>query len=410
MFNRKKNLKPYYKDYAKIEDGFKKYIVDSIKHERKLGNKDAVDFDLDAFIATVPDGIEPGNVYRANDKINPDARAALKDVMNKFGFQIFSDMMADMGMSEEIITHLINREKNEASTTPTGKTIPGFNDSSPSVDMERVNDLLYTKTLEVMGSMIDDALSVNNPQLLTPIINKMDEIIAEHSDATHESKTLMQELADTTRVFVELIDDNATTVEEYESFQNKLISFFIEDEVDDVNKSAKEEHKDHDPNECEFIQRTNGLPPLQVLYRRIHAMDGTDGNKVPAIPGLAVVVLDTVRGQIVPIAFSLHEAMTEKTGESFVAACKSEAGTEFLLETLINYRKTDEERFDKIVNARSIEMPDGEGGLSAAIAVKPEVITPKASVMRDLLNEVRETFNVDAAEAFAGINPEDFLK
>lgn len=139
-------------------------------------------------------------------------------------------------------------------------------------------------------------------------------------------------------------------------------------------------------------------------------MNGTDGNKVAAIPGLSVVVFDTVRGQIVPIAFSLHEAMTEKTGESFVAACKSEAGTEFLIETLINYRKQDEERFDKIVDARAIEMPDGKGGLAAGVVVKPEIITPKASVMRDLLNEVRETFNVDAAEAFADINPEDFLK
>ena len=409
MFNRKKNLKPYYKDYAKITDGFKKYIVDSIKYERKLNNKDAVDFDLDAFSTAVPDGIEPGNVYRANDKISPEARAALKDVMDKFGFQIFSDMMADMGMSEEVITHLINREKSPQAA-PSGKTIPGFNDSSPDIDMERINDMLYSKTLEVMGSMIEDALKVNDPQMLIPIVNKMDEIINDNADANAESKTLMQELADTTRVFVELIDDNATTVEEYESFQNKLINYFIQDEVEDVNKSADEEHKDHEPSECEYIQRTDGQPPLQVLYRRIHAMDGTDGNKVAAIPGLSVVVFDTVRGHIVPIAFSLHEAMTEKTGESFIAACKSEGGTEFLMETLINYRKRDEERFDKIVNARAIEMPDGNGATAAGVVVKPEVITPKASVMRELLTEVRETFNVDAAEAFAGINPEDFLK
>lgn len=409
MFNRKKNLKPYYKDYAKIEDGFKKYIVDSIKYERKLNNKDAIDFDLDAFIAAVPDGIEPGNVYRANDKIAPDARAALKDVMDKFGFQIFSDMMADMGMSEEIITHLINREKGPQNP-PSGKTIPGFNDSNPEVEMEHVNNLLYHKTLEVMGSMIDDALQANNPQLLIPIVDKMDEIISDKGNADSGAKDLMQELADTTRVFVELIDDNVTTVEEYESFQNKLISYFIQDEVDDVNKSADEEHKDHDPAECEYIQRTDGQPPLQVLYRRIHAMDGTDGNKVAAIPGLSVVVFDTVRGQIVPIAFSLHEAMTDKTGESFIAACKSEGGTEFLMNTLLEYRKHDEERFDKIVKARSIEMPDGGGGMAAGVVVKPEVITPKASVMRGLLDEVRETFDVDAAEAFAGINPEDFLK
>jgi hypothetical protein len=409
MFNRKKNLKPYYKDYAKIDDGFKKYIVDSIKYERKLDNKDAINFDLDAFSAAVPDGIEPGNVYRANEKISPEARAALKDVMDKFGFQIFSDMMADMGMSEEVIAHLINREKTPQ-TPPTGKTIPGFNDSSPDVDMERINDMLYTKTLEVMGSMIDDALKVNDPQMLIPIVNKMDEIINEKGDADSTARTLMQELADTTRVFVELIDDNVTTVEEYESFQNKLINYFIQDEVEDVNNSAHEEHKDHEPSECEYIQRTDGQPPLQVLYRRIHAMDGTDGNKVAAIPGLSVVVFDTVRGHIVPIAFSLHEAMTEKTGESFIAACKSEGGTEFLMETLINYRKHDEERFDKIVNARSIEMPDGNGATAAGVVVKPEVITPKASVMRELLCEVRETFNVDAAEAFAGINPEDFLK
>lgn len=411
MFNRKKNLKPYYKDYAKIDNGFKKYMVDSIKYERKLNNADAIAFDLENFEAAVPNGIEPGGVYNNSPSINHDARAALKDVMDKFGFQIFSDMMADMGMPAEMIDMLIKRERSgEPAPTPTGKTVPGFNDSNPKVDLEKTSEFLYTKTLEVMASMIDDALQVNNPQLLLPIVDKMDSIIAEHGEATSESKALMQELADTTRVFIELIDDNSTTVEEYESFQNKLINYFIQDEVDDVNKSADEEHKDHDPSECEYIQRTDGQPPLQVLYRRIHSMDGTDGNKVDAIPGLSVVVFDTVRGHIVPIAFSLHEAMTDKTGESFISACKSEGGTEFLMNTLLEFRKRDEERFDKIVQARAIEMPDGHGAMAAGVVVKPEVITPKASVMRGLLDEVRETFDVDAAEAFADINPEDFLK
>lgn len=409
MFNRKKSLKPYYKDYAKIDNGFKKYLVDSIAYERKLKNQDAIDFDLDAFAAAVPDDIEPGNVYRAGSDIPNAARAALKDVMNKFGFQIFSDIMADMGMSEDDIKYLINKEK-ESKSNPTNKTVPGFNDNNPVVEQERINNMLYNKALEVMASMIDDALQVNNPSMLLPIVDKMDEIITSHGANNEESKALMQELADTTRVFVELIDDNKTTVEEYESFQNKLINFFIQDEIEDVNKSANEEHKDHDPNECEYIKRTNGQPPLQILYRRIHAMDGTDGNKVAAIPGLSVVVFDTVRGHIVPIAFSLHEAMTEKTGESFIQACKSEDGTEFLIQTLLEYRKQNEERFDKIVNARAIEMPDGNGGLAAGVVVKPEVITPKASVMRGLLDEVRETFDIDAAEAFADINPEDFLK
>lgn len=407
MFNRKKNLKPYYKDYAKMDNGFKKYMIDSIKYERKLGNADAIAFDLSRFEVNVPDGIEPNEMQNAT----ADARAALKEIMDKFGFQIFSDMMADMGMSPEMINTLIKRERGQEPTpTPTGKTIPGFNDSNPEVDIEKASEFLYAKTLEVMGSMIEDALQVNNPQLLVPIIDKMDSIIAEHPESTTESRQLMQELADTTRIFVELIDDNATTVEEYESFQNKLINYFIKDEVDDVNDSAAEEHKDHDLSECEYLQRTDGQPPLQVLYRRIHSMDGTDGNKCEAIPNLSVVVFDTVRGHIVPIAFSLHEAMTDKTGESFIAACKSEKGTEFLISALTEYRKHDEERFDKIIQARAIEMPDGTGAMAAGVVVKPEVVTPKASVMRGLLDEVRETFNVDAAEAFAGINPEDFLK
>lgn len=409
MFNRKKNLKPYYKDYAVMDNGFKKYIVDSIKHEQKINNKDALEFDLEAFERTVPDGIEPGNVYRNNGKMSDESRAALKNVMEKFGFQIFADMMADMGLDEKTINTLISRERELSNATPTGKTVPGFNDSNPEIDLQEANTAIYHKTLEVMSEMISEALQVNEPQRLLPIVDKMDEIIAQHGQKDSESKALMQELADTTRVFVELIDDNLTTVEEYESFQNKLINFFIKDEIDDTNKSADEEHAGHDAEECEYIQRTHGAPALQVLYRRIHAMDGTDGNKCEAIPGLSLVVLDTVRGQVIPIAFSLHEAMTEKTAESFITSCKSDEGTKFLLGRLMEFRKVDSERFDAIIQAKAVNIGDAEA-IGASIVVKPEVITPRAENMRALLDEVRETFDADAAEVFADINPEDFLK
>lgn len=412
MFNRKKNLKPYFRDYVQRDAGFKEYLSDSIEYLRKQGNEHAKDFDLKGLLKALPDDLSPQEITR-KERVSDEGRALIKEMMDKMGFQIFADMMAEMGFEEDQIKLLISSEQKGEKMpigTPSGKHVPGFNDVNKVAEAQKHAEFLYEKTLEVMGSIIDDALTINNPQMLKPIIAQMEKVINEkRPDANESSIEVMTELLESTRVFVELIDDNETTVEEYESFLNKLVNFFIEDEINDTNNDAIKEHEGHDPEECDFIKKTQGDKPLVVLYRRIHAMDGTDGNKCEAIPNLSLIVLDTVRGQVIPIAFSIHEAMTEKTGQNFNEACRSEEGTEFILKTLVEYRKTNEKRFDEIVEARQVEV-GGEEALAAAIAVKPEIVTPKASVLRGLLDEVRETFNADAKEVFADINPEDFLK
>lgn len=413
MLNRKKALKPYYKDFVNKDEGFYDYIVASMEHLRKQGNQDAKDFPLKEFMSVIPHDIEPDKLTDAD--FSPRAKELIVELMDKFGFQIFADMMGDMGFSDSDIEILVKSErdgkaKSSVEFPSTAKTIPGFNDKNMVAEGNKRAEFLYNKTLEVLGSIIQDALEVNNPSLITPIINKMNDVLVQNAEHENQSALeVMTELKDATEIFVELVDDERTTVEEYESFQNKLINFFIKDEVEETNASACKDHEGHDPEECDFIKKTDGGVPLEVIYKRIHAMDGTNGNKSEAIPSLALIVLDTVRGVVTPITFSIHEAMTEKTGESFVAACKSEDGTKFILETLMEYRKGNEEKFDRIVAAKAIEY-EGEDASLAAVAVRPEVITPTSKTLRALLDEVRETFDVDAAEAFKDISPEDFFK
>lgn len=399
-------LKPYYKNYIKSPDGFKRYMVDSVLYLREQGIAAAVAFDLDNFIANVPETIEPDQVY-TSDSMGEAGRKAVRDLLQDMGFHVFADMMGDMGMDNDTIQLLLSGEILE-SKAPTGKQIPGFNDANAKVAAEEQAQGLYKATLEVLEEIIKDSLSHNNPALLQAVITSMKmTILRKGGNASDETQAIMQELMETTQVFSELVDDNRTTVEEYESFQNKLINFFISDEIEETNTNARLEHESHDPAECEFMLRSKGKPPLQVLYRRIHAMDGTNGNKSDAIPNLSLIVLDTVRGQITPIAFSLHEAMSETTADTFQAACRSESGMNFIMGLLVEFRKQDTERFDEIVGAKRITN-DGEDMLAMSIAVKPEIITPQSATMVKILQEVRETFDVDAEEVFADINPDDF--
>ena len=405
MFNRKKNAKPYFKDYVNNPNGFKEYVVETLTYLQNNNVEAAIDINVDDVKRLLPDNSNAKTIW-TDESIDPEGRALLRKLMQNVGFELFGEMLADSGFTKDEIEILTSAAARKVASN--GKSIPGFNEVNVQNELIKKGEFLYNKILEVMGSILQDALTENNIEPLHNIVEKMDKMIRlEGENADEGVLGAMTELRDITKVFIELIDDEKTTVEEYEAFFNKLIQYFIEEEVDDTNAQACKEHASHDADECEFLKKTKGNNPLEIIYRRIHSMDGTNGNKTDAIPSLSIVVLDTVRAQIIPIAFSLHDAMTDKTGNEFISACKTEEGSTFLVNSLREFAKANPERFMEMMGDK---FEDDDKYLQAAITVAPEVITPKAETIRRLLDETRHHFNEDAEQVFADINPEDFLK
>lgn len=394
MFNRKKNLKPYFKDYLKDDAGFKKYIVETIEYLRKQGVEKAIAFDLDGLKAVMPDDVTPDKVIAAG---GPAMRELVKSLMRDLGWAVFGDMLSDMGLDEDMVNAMTQGKLNS-----TGKNIPGSRTtgSVAAAAAEEAN-ALHAQLLEEIAVPIDMALATNNPSLLDAVIGAASNAISLAENVGKSggaAATVVQELIDSTLLFQELIDNDRTTVEEYQAFLNKLVAFFIEDEIDETNKVALSDHSSHDKNECEMVNHPT--EPLKVLYRRFY--DEKD-ESAPPIEGLSLIVFDTVRKVVHPIAFSIHDALTPRTDETFNKSCRSDEGEKFIVKCLMNFVEDDKDLASQVLNVQKIGEDSG-----AVLRVQPDVISPSSDVLRRLLDEVRVSYNEDASSVFGDISPDDF--
>jgi hypothetical protein len=395
VFNRKKNLKPYFKDYQKDASGFKKYIVETIEYLRKQGDEKAIAFDLDALIVVLPDDITPDGII-ANK--SPALRQVTRDLMQKLGWAVFGDMLADMGLDKEMVDAMTS-----GATNKTGKNIPGSRtEDSVKSSMAAEAEALHMQLLKEIAEPIDLAIATNNPSLLDAVINAAQsamDVAKNMGKSGGPADEVVQELIDSTLVFQELIDADKTTVEEYQAFLNKLVAFFIEDEVVETNKVAMDDHSKHDANECEMVNHPT--EPLKVLYRRFY--DDKD-ESAPPIENLSLIVFDTVRGVVHPIAFSIHDALTPRADEAFNKSCRSDKGQKFIVEAVMSFVNDDKELAEKVMDIK----PFDDEHNAAVLKVQPDVISPSSEVLRRLLDEVRVSYDADAESVFANLNPDDF--
>jgi hypothetical protein len=399
MFNKKKKndgVRPDYRTYKRDATGFKRFIADMIEFLRSEGNKHAKAFDIDGFLRLAPDDLTPDGVLE-----HPELHPYIGELIENMGWDVFGDMFTRMGLSKSVID-AVSGDGFDA-LNKTGKDIPGLNGDKTNKSKERAN-AIYQTILGRMADKIIEATSKNDPSVLDETIESLTKVQEQTADlpVSVEARENIQHLLESTVCFRELIDEEQTTPEEYNSFLNNVISHFIADQIDDTNHEVDGKHSDHDPEECELTAFA-GHGPLKIVYRRFFGADDDE----PAIPGLLLLVLDTVRGVVHPISISLHEALCPIAEKRFNGDCRSEAGTEFIGSNVVQFIKDNEELVKAMVSKHDV---DEDGAQAAMLRVSPEVVSPTAQTMREALAEMRASFNVDAREVFGDLKPEDFFK
>lgn len=393
--NEPSSNEPNWEDYTSKPNGFKQYIVDRIEFLRSEGNEHALAFDLDAFKAVAPDDLIPDNIRKnVDEKIVP----LIKFLLDKLAWDIFGPMFTEMGLSREVIEALTGSPSN-------GKVIPGLTDSvSRRSKLTDAVDKIYKEILETVSEAIDECVNADSPESLNGIIETLEQAVKDNPVTGHPQASALADLRDATILFQQLFDSNVTSTEEYLTFLNRIIALFIEDEVDSTNKETIEEHSNHPADECQVSGVIHSMKPLQVLYRRIHTTNENDD--AGAIPTLSLLVFDAVNNVLHPISFSVHEALTDRASESFNKACRSEAGSRFLISKVMDFINEDKEKHAAFLNLHELDDDEMMGG---AIRVAPEVVTPSVSVMKRILSEVQESFGSSSEDVFADLNPSDFI-
>lgn len=260
---------------------------------------------------------------------------------------------------------------------------------------------LYSQIMSTLQEHLVDALqknSVEDIQQLIAVMENASELWAEENKDDSDSPILnaageaLQNVLNQTKLIEELFNDDKTSVEEYEAFYNKLIASFIEEEVT-VPEKPKQGKKQLLPDGAFTNNR-------KVLYKRVYTSDGTDGNKIDAIPNLHVLMWDFDEKAVVPITFSLHEALSEGIAEPFINSCMTDNGKEFIASTIMDFAKANEDA--------AIQGMESVDEHMSGLHVRPSVVSPRANLCFKLLEEARKDAAINLQEAFADINPDDF--
>ena len=265
---------------------------------------------------------------------------------------------------------------------------------------ERIQKL-YSQIMGTLQEHLVDALKSNNVESIQQLITVMEEAGKtwrgeddDDSDSTilNAAEHALQNVLRQTKLIEELFNDDKTSVEEYEAFYNKLIASFIDEEVGKP-ETPKQGGKKLLPEDTFTHNR-------KVLYKRVYTSDGTDGNKVDAIPNLHVLMWDFDEKAVIPITFSLHEALSEGIADPFINSCITEGGKDFIASTIMEFAKANQ---DEAVNGMETVDENITG-----LHVRPSVVSPKADLCFRLLEEARKDAAINLQEAFADINPDDF--
>ncbi len=277
-----------------------------------------------------------------------------------------------------------------------------FGEDSRIVKAQERIHKLYSQIMSTLQEHLVDALKSNNVESIQQLIAVMEEaavVWRNEADDDDDSSVILnaaekalQNVLNQTKLIEELFNDDKTSVEEYEAFYNKLITAFINEEVTE-SEPPKQGGKKLLPEDAFTHNR-------KVLYKRVYTSDGTDGNKIPAIPNLHLLMWDFNEKAVIPITFSLHEALSEGIAEPFISSCLTEDGKEFIASTILEFAKNNE-------NAVKDGMETVDSDITG-LHVRPSVVSPKPDLCFKLLEEAREDAAINLQEAFADINPDDF--
>lgn len=270
------------------------------------------------------------------------------------------------------------------------------------VDINNLDNIvdIYDTILKFVGKTLVDAIDSGEPEMIDMVITMMEkahstvlkQVESEEKNLNPVADEMLKKLIAKTRIVEELFNDDKTTVEEYETFHNKLIASFIEEEIDTKVKPKKKSAKD-------LIPGSDVPRNIKVLYKRVYTGDGTNGNRVDAIPGLSLLLWDMTHKRVMPISFAVHEGLAHESGERFTASCMTDEGKSFIGDLIIEYTKSNPDALDGFDKVN-----EDVSGLQVA----PQVITPGFTLCRRLLDETKQESELNVADVFADINPDDF--
>ncbi len=278
-----------------------------------------------------------------------------------------------------------------------------FGEDAQISRMQKKMQKIYNQIMGTLQQHLVEALKTNDVESIQQLIEVMEEAgrewIESNDGKTDEAivsaaQKALNNVLRQTKLIEELFNDDKTTVEEYEAFYNKLIASFIDEEV--VPEPAHKRSRKAILPEQAF---TNNR---KVLYKRVYTSDGTDGNKIDAIPNLHVLMWDFDEKAVMPITFSLHEALSEGIADPFIESCMTEEGKKFIGDTIMEFVKSNTDAAQTGMEHVGQDM----GGLH----IRPSVVCPKPDLCFDLLNQAKQESDIDIKEAFADINPDDFAE
>jgi hypothetical protein len=293
----------------------KKYLIDSIKYLQEQGNEEALEIPIDMLDQLFDDEMTITN--NPNDFPPLTQMVMMKLINSSFAGELFDGMLGQVGSS---IAELKDVRDNGANRKMPG--IPNYK-ARKRISDEEMTTLMFEQIQKEMYAKI-------GPHLLrAAVTGKIDDLKAKIvameealqgsleivPEASEDAQLKIQEMIDYTEIFTQLVDPEQTTPEQFDRFMNVLITQFVQNRVDELNREIMEhssEHEDHDPEDCQIEEAKNfGAPAMHVLWRRYHG-SASEENAYPIINSLdsvSCVIFDAFHNSIEFIGLTMHPAL-----------------------------------------------------------------------------------------------------
>jgi hypothetical protein len=312
---KKPDYKAYFPNETNPPGAMKKYIIDSIKYLQEQGNQEALEIPIDMLDQLFDDEMTITN--NPNDFPPLTQMVLMKLINSSFAGDLFDGMLGQVGSSvaelKEVRENGPNRKMPGIPNHKSKKRIS--NEEMTSLMFEQIQKEMYAK----MGPHLLRAAVTGNVSDLKAKVIGMEEALKSSleiiPEASEDAQLKIQEMIDYTEMFTQLVDPEQTTPESFDRFMNVLITQFVYNRVEELNREIEEhssEHEDHDPEDCQIEDAKNfGAPAMHVLWRRFHGNE-SEKNRYPIINSLdsvSCVVFDAFHNSIEFIGLTMHPAL-----------------------------------------------------------------------------------------------------
>lgn len=309
-------------EFADSPGSMKRFLIDSLRwvEQEKPELLEGLNIDL------IEQAFTDDMILKSDPKEYPvEARIALHKILNsKAAGEIFDPILQRMDSS---IAEIELMRNNKAARPMPG--MPIMNNTEPASNEELAEAMylaLRHQVFQKMAPVLIRAAALSKPQIIEEKITGMEEAMRQAlelvPEASEEAQESMQEIIDYTRIYTRLVDENDISRDHYDRFMNVLISKFVENRVDDINREIEnhaEGHKDHEPEECNMQDAAAlGVPVMHVLWRRYYGEDKVNPKTpcINAITDISCILFDVYNNSIEFIGLTMHPALEHSVMEN----------------------------------------------------------------------------------------------